>query len=77
MSLLKISFRISSLFIILGLAFSLIALHTERNAPESVRLEGEVWPGRFSGPSLTEMTGIGFDLTFGYGYVTSISEHCA
>lgn len=66
MSLLIISFRISFLLVVLGLAFSL-ALHSERNAPESVRLEGEVWPGRFHGPSLPEMTGIGFDLTFGYG----------
>lgn len=76
MYLLKISFRISSLLIVVGLALLLVASHSERNAPESVRLEGEVWPGRFHGPSLPEMTGIGFDLTFGYGYANSINDYC-
>lgn len=73
MPLLKITCRFSFLLIVLGLAFSLLALYLERNAPESVRLEGEVWPGRFNDPSLPEMTGVGFDLTFGYGYVIDIT----
>jgi hypothetical protein len=72
MSILKISFRISSLLIVLGLACLLVTSHSEKNAPESFRLEGEVWPGRFHGPSLFEMTGIGFDLTFGYGYANTM-----
>lgn len=72
MSLFKNTCRFFFLLIVLGLAFSLLALYLERNAPESVRLEGEVWPGRFNGPSLPEMTGIGFDLAFGYGYAFTI-----